>query len=146
MRKLSVLLAILLFVSCAALPARAQNRVGIIGGANVGTLHIDNLESAVDVTGQTGGALGIAGDVGFTPDVFVRVEPMWIGKGAKLSFTRNGTLRTYKVKLSYFEVPMALKFMFGRSHVRPYLLGGPTAGFLLSAKRDSTVGANTGAV
>jgi hypothetical protein len=134
MRKLSVLLVVPLLLSL-ALPAYAQKRIGIIGGVNLATLSIDSLQADYKTKNSAGIAIGLAGDVAFTPNVMIRIEPMYMMKGAK--FERSDNTKLGKLKLSYIDVPVELKLMFGTSRARPYVLGGPSVGFLVSAKRDS---------
>jgi opacity protein-like surface antigen len=41
--------------------------------------------------------------------------------------------------MSFIEVPLLLKVQFG-DQIRPYIMGGPTVGFLLSSKLESEIG------
>ncbi|MFC1725483.1 porin family protein [candidate division KSB1 bacterium] len=109
-----------------SLPVYAQNRVGIIGGLNSSTFKTDD-ESVY----ESRTFIGIGGvlDLALNKQVFLRLEPMYLQKGA----LQTDSDPEGKVKSSYLEIPLFLKYEFGGT-VKPYLVAGPSIGFLLSSE------------
>jgi len=64
----------------------------------------------------------------------LQLEPMFLQKGAKLKLSDQGFTLEAEIKVSYIEVPAMLKFAFGSGDTKPYVMAGPTVGYLLSAK------------
>jgi len=129
MKKTSLTLALLL-VLCFILPAQAQNSIGIIGGLNLANISVDPEDPDDDIANLV--ALGVGGvlDLRLAENVALHLQPLYLQKGAK-----DGTEGSDgKFKLAYFEVPAMVKVAFGTSSARPYIMAGPTIGFLLSAK------------
>lgn len=67
-------------------------------------------------------------------DLVLTLEPMYLQKGAELDYP-GGDI---KVKTAYLEVPVMLKYVFGGTGIRPYVMGSPTIGFNLGAEREHT--------
>lgn len=130
MKTLSLCL-IVLCILCLVMPASAQPRIGVIGGlnlANVRSPDTNDLDSRRRTVFGLGGML----EVGLGRWVTLSVEPMYLQKGPHLSEgfeNEEGML-----KMSYLEVPVLLKLSLRASPTRPYLVVGPTIGFLRSAK------------
>jgi len=57
-------------------------------------------------------------------------------KNYSISYATNGFNVNVNEKLTYLEVPLAVKYTFGSSKLRPYLEVGGYEGFLLSAYSD----------
>lgn len=70
-------------------------------------------------------------------NVCLEFEPMYLQKGGTDKADRNNP--DIKWKLSFLEVPTFLKVSFGNKF-RPYLMAGPTIGFLLSSAAEGEVG------
>jgi hypothetical protein len=138
-----------LLVSLALLPmsAHAQKSIGFFGGVDIASLSYD--PSADGVKSSTGFDVGVVGDLGIgeTGMLGIRIEPQVVVKGAKEEVntfelsTVPTALSTYKEKLTYLDIPVLLRAMFGQGQARPYLLAGPVVGFLLSAKENVNGGA-----
>jgi outer membrane protein with beta-barrel domain len=131
MRRTTLAVVLVLFVYAA--PARAQ-RFGLIGGATL--THVDMTDSAKPASDiYHGKVIGVAGVVMVFPvasRVAVRTDLMFMGKGQTISAgALNG--QPGSLDLNYFEIPVfgVVDLLGGR--IRPYVLGGPSVGFLLGA-------------
>jgi opacity protein-like surface antigen len=135
MNKLTLFLVVLLAVFI-ALPAGAQVNLGVIGGLNIANLSGEDVDGEkIDFSGRTTFGVGGVLDIGLNENVSLRLEPMYLQKGAKVDLTDSdlGTA-TFTFKGAYLEVPALFKVAFGTSSTRPYLMVGPTIGFNLSSK------------
>jgi opacity protein-like surface antigen len=130
-----------------SIPALAQNRIGFIGGVNLANVDFksdDPDADEVDFSNLLGiGAGGIL-ELALSENVALRFEPKYLQKGAKDEESSQGVNVESKIKLAYVEVPALLKYTIGTSSTRPYLLAGPSLGFVLSAK--ATLEASGGGV
>jgi opacity protein-like surface antigen len=141
MKKLTILL-IIPIVLFMVLPVGAQNRIGIVGGLNFANVNSDDLEAALSA--ETGADVSLANSLGFgfggvlgivlSENAALHLQPMYIQKGAKIEVEIAGFDEDVKFKLAYLEVPVMLKLTFGTSEAKPYVMAGPTIGYLLSAK------------
>ena len=132
MKKMSILVGAL-FTLITVLPANAQVNFGVIGGLNLANLSVDP-DDGVDLSNRT--AFGIGGILSFGvgETLALQLEPMFLQKGAKLKLSDLGFTLEAEIKVSYIEVPAMLKFAFGSGDTKPYVMAGPTVGYLLSAK------------
>ncbi len=131
--KKMIILVVALFTLIAVLPATAQVNFGVIGGLNLANLSVDP-DAGVDISNRT--AFGIGGILSFGvgETLALQLEPMFLQKGAKLKLSDLGFTLEAEIKVSYIEVPAMLKFAFGSGDTKPYVMAGPTVGYLLSAK------------
>jgi len=131
--KKMIILVVALFTLIAVLPATAQVNFGVIGGLNLANLSVDP-DAGVDISNRT--AFGIGGILSFGvgETLALQLEPMFLQKGAKLKLSEQGFTLEAEIKVSYIEVPAMLKFAFGSGDTKPYVMAGPTVGYLLSAK------------
>ena len=131
--KKMIILVVALFTLIAVLPATAQVNFGVIGGLNLANLSVDP-DQGVDISNRT--AIGIGGilSFGMGETLALQLEPMFLQKGAKLKLSDLGFTLEAEIKVSYIEVPAMLKFAFGSGDTKPYVMAGPTVGYLLSAK------------
>lgn len=117
-------------------PAAAIIGFGIKGGLNIADLSelesidtVDELEQE-SKTGFVGG-----GFVKFPLGALrLQVEGLYSLKGSK--GTSRGQLGTipWEVKLTYFEVPVLLKYEFPTPLLKPFLYGGASVAFLMKAE------------
>ncbi|MGH7453855.1 MAG: porin family protein [bacterium] len=133
-----ILLLVVLLALFIALPAGAQVNLGVIGGVNIANFKgEDPTGEKIDFSSRT--ALGVGGvlDIDLSKNVGLRLEPMYLQKGAEFTETDPdlGTA-TFAFKAGYLEVPVLLKIALGTSTTRPYLMAGPTIGFNLSSKLE----------
>jgi hypothetical protein len=133
--------------------ARAETRVGILGGADMTTLHQGDvlLTPGIHCDGfhyrrATQLAAGGVVELAWKDKLALRLEPMYAAKGSKYpdpvcyfpeppghvptpTPTKENDLR-----LSYLELPLLLAVYPGRGRLGPYFLGGPIVGYLGSAR------------
>jgi len=127
-------LGVLFLAFMAAPGTAAQTRVGVIGGINLSDMHLDVDEEIWQIERQT--VIGLGGLVDFTlsPHLALRVEPMFL---QKRGYDKTGV--EAELKLAYLELPLLLTASIGSS-VRPYLLCGPTFGYLISSEIEIDLG------
>lgn len=133
----SVVLATLwLFV---VVPANAQDiHIGIVGGANFTNLDLDILEMgddvSLDMNGSTSFGIGATADIPLYRNFHLRLEPMYLKRGGGLQSDIPFELPNIGLSYesSFIEIPVMLRAEFGNS-LRPYVLAGPTVGFLLDS-------------
>ncbi len=134
MKKISLFLFVL-FSVLISLPANAQKRhhLGVFGGANLANLSSDDLEEiGFDFSYRTAFGFGGVLDLGLSQNVALRFEPMYLQKGSKFPDIEEPDVQL-KFKSAYVELPLFIKYAFGNQPTRPYLVVGPSIGFLLSA-------------
>jgi len=132
MKKMIIFVGVL-FTLITVLPANAQVNFGVIGGLNLANLSVDP-DQGVDISNRT--AFGIGGILSFGvgETLALQLEPMFLQKGAKLKLSDQGFTLEAEIKVSYIEVPAMLKFAFGSSDTKPYVMVGPTVGYFLALK------------
>jgi len=123
-------------------------KMGLSGGFNISSasaentysiVHADNTEGLDQYNNKLGFQLGIAAEYRTYKDLWVS-----LGFGYRQSkyehelFDVENTTINYSEKLSYFDVPLSLKYYFLKGSVQPYLEGGATFSFLSSAISTST--------
>ncbi len=135
MNKLNVVL-LALFI---ALPASAQVKLGVIGGLNIANLNGKDVDGEkIDFSNRTAFGVGGVLDIGLSKNIALRLEPMYLQKGAEFDVTDDpdfGTA-TFTSKAKYLEVPALLKIALVTSSTQPYLIAGPTIGFNLSSNLE----------
>ncbi len=115
-----------------AAPAAAQFSVGVIAGANFANLSLTDDGEDEDTNRRTTFGGGIVADFMLGPDMVVSFQPMILGKGAEQDETEN--FFEAEIKLSYIELPILFRYLFGSGNVRPFVEAGPSIGFLSSAE------------
>lgn len=130
-----------LLMACALLlassPAWAETQLGAIAGFNFASLNIDAVSSlGVRSSFAVGGVL----DQSITKRLGVRVEPMFLSKGAKTSQNNlySATVDEAKFKLDYIDVPILARFDLAETPTRAYLLGGVGVSFATSLDGEFT--------
>jgi hypothetical protein len=133
--------------------ARAETRVGILGGADMTTLHQGDVlpTPGIHCDGfhyrrATQFAAGGVVELGWKGKLALRLEPMYAAKGSKYldpvcyfpeppghTSTPN-PVKENDLRLSYLELPMLLAVYAGGGRLGPYVLGGPIVGYLASAR------------
>jgi len=139
MKKPGLLLVVILSLFV-VVPAGAQHRIGLVGGINLAQFSLDpEPRAGIALPNRTAFGIGGVLDLGLTKNVALRLEPMYLQKGSKVEdFGRE----IGKEKWSYIEAPVLFKLALGAKATRPYLVAGPTIGYLLSAKYSSATGEN----
>lgn len=130
-------------VACAVLlassPAWAETQLGAIAGFNFASLNIDATSSLGTRSSFAGG--GVL-DQGITRRLGIRVEPMFLSKGAKTSQNNlySATVDEAKIQLDYIHVPVLARFDLAETPTRAYLLGGVGVSFATSLEAEFTQG------
>lgn len=134
MKKIWVLLAMLLtlFIS---LPVYAQGNFGVLGGWSLTNASIDP-DQGLDWKTRKVGGFGVVLDYSVTDFITLHLEPMLLGKGPKAA---DGEKKV-EFGLVYIEIPVMVKYRIDNNIIKPYLMAGPTIGFLQAAKLKVTMG------
>ncbi len=130
------LVAVLLCAASAA-PANAETRVGIQAGASFSTFQTSPQEEGVDFGTRTGLVAGTVVDLGLGRRLTLRLEPAYAQRGSELVIRLFGEESRGKLKLEYVELPVLLRVGLGGGRIQPYLIGGPTVAYRLSAKTQT---------
>jgi hypothetical protein len=132
------LLLMVLVVLAMTLSASAGPQLGIVGGLNIANADVENADGDVDLDLDSRTGFGVGGVVDFrlTETAVLRLEPMYLQKGAK----ESQGIEEAAWELAYLEIPAFLKFDLGSGTTKPYVLVGPTIGFLLSSEFKLTEG------
>ncbi len=130
--KRMILLSIVLCVLFTVLTANAQHQIGVLGGLNFADLRISEPDDSIEKN-STDSKFGIGAilalDIG--KQYFLQIQPMYLVKGG--TAVPDPGDPEFGFSSSYLEVPLLLQKSFG-SKIRPYVLAGPTIGFLLSSE------------
>ncbi len=127
-----IYLLVALIALFVVLPTYAQQYyAGVVGGVNIAGMDLN--DNGLDREISTRYLVGLGGvfGVSLSKNVSLQLEPMYLQKG--------GILEQYApspdlfIKSSFLEVPLFLKITFGEN-IRPYILAGPTVGFLLNSE------------
>jgi len=114
----------------AATSAEAGTRLGVLGGVNLATFDA-NFGDLLDERRTTFGIGGTV-EVDVYRNLSIAVQPMYIQKGEEL--TDSFSSETITFKPAFLEFPVLLKAQLIEGPARPYLMVGPSVGFLLSHK------------
>ncbi|MCD4846801.1 MAG: PorT family protein [Candidatus Aegiribacteria sp.] len=137
MKNMKIILVVILAV-IAVLPASAQISLGVLGGLNIANLDMDEGDMGdAEFASRTVFGFGGILDYSISENIALRLEPMYLQKGADIVI--DGYDDQFIVKLSYFEVPMMFKYSFSGDNINPYIMAGPSIGFLLEAKTEVIV-------
>lgn len=114
----------------------AQINVGVIGGVNITDVDISDVEDNINTGTRSGFGIGGVLNLSLGPKLKLVFEPMYSQKGAELLFVDNpeflGTI--IKFNIDYIEIPIMVRIELGNSTMKPYVIAGPTIGFVLSSK------------
>jgi len=135
MKKSSVLLVVFLVLGM-IMSANAQVHFGVLGGVNLANVSIDPMpEEGMEFSNLTCFGFGAVLDYYLSESIALHLEPMYLQKGTKYGMTIEGFGEVGgEMNATYIEIPVMLKFEFGANNVRPYIMGGPTIGYNLSAE------------
>ncbi len=136
MKNMNMILVVLLAV-ITVLPASAQVNLGVLGGLNIANLKLDQGDmGGAEFASRTVFGFGGILDYGIGENIALRLEPMYLQKGANIEW--EGIVGECFIKLSYFEVPLMFKYSFSSDKINPYIMAGPGIGFLLEAKMEDS--------
>ncbi len=126
MKNMVIFLVVFLTVFT-VLPASAQVNLGVLGGLNLASCDVDPLEE-MEISNLTAFGFGCVLDYSLNEFITLHLEPMYLQKGTK----GDWEMFELEFKLAYIEIPVMLKYAFGTSEIKPYVIAGPTIGYLLS--------------
>jgi hypothetical protein len=132
MKKLTFSVAALLALFF-SMSASAQHRIGVIGGLNIANVDAEFDDATMDVSNKTVFGFGGVVDLRLNEHFSLYMQPLYQQKGALV--TQMNTDLDFPFKFAFLELPVFLKAEFGNI-VRPYLMAGPTIGYLLSADTE----------
>ncbi|MCP4293805.1 MAG: PorT family protein [bacterium] len=120
-------------------PVWAGPSFGIKAGINIADLNdletiesIDELEQEAK-TGFVGGV-----HLKFPLGIFdLQLEGLYSMKGAKGQSIDGLSSRSWETKLTYFEVPLLLKYELPTPVLKPFVYGGASIAFLMSAEEKN---------
>lgn len=121
-----VLVAVVAVLGIIALPANAQVRFGIKGGANISKVSIN--KEVLNSDNVTGFNVG--------PMMEFTVPIVGVGMDAAILYSQRGVETLGEsMKTSYIDVPVNLKWKFGIPLVKAYLAAGPYASFRIGGDK-----------
>jgi hypothetical protein len=132
MKKLTFSVAALLTLLF-SMSASAQHRIGVIGGLNIANVDAEFDDATMDVSNKTVFGFGGVVDLRLNENFSLYMQPLYQQKGALV--TQLNSNLDFPFMFAFLELPVFLKAEFG-SAVRPYLMAGPTVGYLLSADTE----------
>lgn len=136
MKNMNIILVVFLAV-ITVLPASAQVNLGVLGGLNIANLNLDEGDMGdAEFASRTVFGFGCVLDYDLSQNIALRLEPMYLQKGANIEW--EGIVGEFFVKLSYFEVPLMFKYSISNDNINPYIMAGPSIGFLLEAKTEDS--------
>jgi hypothetical protein len=128
------LLALLLAAHIASpIASPAQVNLGFSVGINSSGLSGD-APSGVSYTGSTNFLAGVVADFGVADDVWISVQPGYVGRGTGIAFKIDGQEEpqdSLTLSLDYLALPVLLKVVTGNGKV--YVTSGLDLSYLLSA-------------
>jgi len=136
MNKMSESLVVLLAL-CVFSPASAQVNLGVLGGLNLARIEVDPKPEGLEISNLTAFGFGGVLDYSLNESIALRLEPMYLQKGYKSVAEMYNLIVEGEEKHTYIEFPVMLKYAFGTSEIKPFIIAGPTIGYLLSAKMKS---------
>lgn len=113
-------------------PVFGQIHAGLTAGANFATISTDFDEAGHD--GRVLLALGGVFEIELSDRMSLRIEPMYLQKGAETHFTVLQDEVRHENSLEYLELPVLLTYSFSATEsLTPYVTLGPSIGFNLAA-------------
>lgn len=132
-KNITALLVVGILLSAA--PVQAQIDVGVIGGVHLTSNRVDP-DDFFDVKSRPefgfGGVIGIP----LMDALSLKIEVLYLRKGSDIRVT--GFDEDVEVVAEYIEFPIMAKYSFDAGGIHPYLIAGPTIGFLLSARQTAS--------
>jgi Outer membrane protein beta-barrel domain len=109
----------------------AQAAFGFRAGVLISKQDFQNGDLNDDITSKLGADLALVADFPIGDGFSISPELHWMQKGAKIE-AFNGTVGEISRTFNYLELPLLFKVHFGKD-AGIFLLGGPSAGYLLTA-------------
>lgn len=139
MKHLLFLLSMIAVLSLVTPAIGQEYYLGVTGGMNIAKMKItgDGEDQNVDALNR----LGIGGIIGvrFKDNLSLHLRPLYLQKGGTV--TQDAPSPNIDFIMSYLEVDISLKITTG-DQLRPYLIAGPSLGFLLSGEVELDIEGN----
>ena len=138
--KMKVVFLLLISAVSIVNPARAQVRLGVLGGPTVSDMSSKTLESLKDdFSTRTGFGIGGVLDFGLSRHFGLRFEPMYLQRNLKreMDYPEFGIIGS-NLDLNYIELPALLRLSLSSRWIKPYIVGGASVSYLLNAKEEYT--------
>lgn len=134
--KLMCVVLVMTFILSVNLPAQG----GIKGGFNLSKFY--SVEPAgMEQKYLAGFQVGLFKGFNISPSVQIQPEIFFIQKGSKVTYTLDAVEVIGKTRISYFEIPLLLKFNIKPdTSVNPYLIAGPYVAFRTKATQTVEAG------
>ena len=137
--KLVSVIGLMLLMAAATVSAQSPVKFGIKAGANMASMTGDGWDTfeamedglAVEKKSRMGLAGGLFVNLSLgTGVVSLQPEFLYVIKGAKADMTMDGETVTMKLKNTYIEVPVLIKYNFtSAGSASPFMFVGPVATF-----------------
>ena len=126
-------------LTLATTPALAQQSgVNFVGGFVSSTVKLSGVEG--DIGSRSGFAAGLSITRGFGAGLEFTPELLYAQKGAK----ETDDEFTSTLELTYVQLPLLLRKTLGEgSSVRPFIIAGPSIGYLIDCKQSVSEGGFT---
>lgn len=139
MKQLPFLLSMIVVLSL-VIPATGQEiYIGVTGGMNIADMKItgDGKEQKVDPLNLFG--IGGIFGVRFNKNFSLQLRPLYLQKGGTLD--QDLPSPDIDFRLLFLELDLSLKAAVG-NQLRPYILAGPSIGFLMTAELEFDLAGN----
>ena len=130
--KKCVIVFVAILVICSTMPLFSQtNYIGPMLGVNLANVKISPDEPDFNLSTRTGFVAGGAVLIYLGPNFGLQVEPAYMQKGAKVKIEDGDDKAEGTLKANSIDIPVLLKIGLGQGTTQPYLIAGPTLGFVL---------------
>jgi hypothetical protein len=128
-----------------SVPAEAEIRLGAQGGVALTTTSTN--EKGTELGTLTRWGAGAVLEADLSPTLAVVTRPQYVGRGNNIkSMPELGSIASLnngsyaRVELDYIELPLLVKYSLPTGTTRPYLIAGPSLGWLQRARGVSKFG------
>lgn len=126
--KKKISLIVFALMALLAMPAQAQIKFGVKGGANISTVHFSSPMENFNASNLTGFHIG--------PMVEIMAPLVGLGMDAAVLYSQKGLeMEGETMRTDYLDIPVNLKWKFGLPIVKVYLAAGPYVGFRLGGDK-----------
>jgi hypothetical protein len=113
----------------------AQVKLGLQAGINLADVNVDPLPEGTETSMRTRFIAGGILNYNFSPLLSLQIEPAYVQKGASADISGTQIGGNFKAEgtysADYIDIPVLLKASFGNPQIKPFLLAGISAAFLL---------------
>lgn len=139
MKRIITQIAWFLFIF-ASTQIRAQKvDFGMIGGINFADMYIKGGGEEQDVASRQLFGMGVILNIHMSRYLSLQANPMYLQKGGTMM--QDDPAPDVRIQTSFLELPLFIRANFGKT-IRPYVLAGPSFGFLLTSKAEVEIEGN----